>query len=100
MKTHAEFKKELLADPAVQAEYDALEEEFALIRALIEARARAGLTQEQVAERMGTKQAAIARLEGGRVRPSIKTLRRYAQATGSRVVIRLEDDQANASVPS
>jgi DNA-binding XRE family transcriptional regulator len=86
----AETKRRLLQDPAFKAEYDVLEEEFALIRALIEARARAGLTQEQVAERMGTKQAAVARLEGGRVRPSIKTLRRYAQATGSRLVVRLE----------
>jgi transcriptional regulator with XRE-family HTH domain len=90
----AETKRRWLQDPAFKAEYDALEEEFALIRTLIEARARAGLTQEQVAERMGTKQAAIARLEGGRVRPSIKTLRRYAQATGSRLVLRLEPDRA------
>ena len=90
MKPHAEFKKTLLADPAVRAEYDALEDEFALIAQLIEARARAGLTQAEVAERMGTQQAAVARLEGGRVRPSLATLRRYAQATGARLVVRLD----------
>ena len=89
MKAHAEFKKNLLADPAVRAEYDALEDEFALIEQLIEARARAGLTQAQHAERMGTKQAAVARMESGRVRPSLQTLRRYAEATGTKLVVRL-----------
>ncbi len=90
MKPHAELKKALLRDRHVRAEYDALEDEFALIAQLIEARARAGLTQAQLAERMGTKQAAVARLEGGRVRPSFATLRRYAEATGARIVVRLE----------
>lgn len=75
MKTHAELKKTLLRDPQVRAEYDALEDEFALIAQLIEARARAGLTQAQLAQRMGTQQAAVARLEGGRVRPTLATLR-------------------------
>ena len=90
MKTHADLKKTLLRDPQVRTEYDALEDEFALIAQLIEARARAGLTQAQLAERMGTQQAAVARLEGGRVRPSLATLRRYAEATGARIVVRLE----------
>lgn len=90
MKPHTERKNVLLRDLHVRAEYDALEDEFALIAQLIEARARAGLTQAQVAERMGTKQAAVARLEGGRVRPSLATLRRYAEATGARIVVRLE----------
>ncbi|ANX03409.1 helix-turn-helix domain-containing protein [Immundisolibacter cernigliae] len=90
MKTHADLKKALLRNPEVRAEYDALEDEFALIAQLIEARARAGLTQAQVAERMGTQQTAVARLEGGRVRPSLATLRRYAEATGARIVVRLE----------
>lgn len=90
MKTHTEFKETLLTDPAVRAEYDALEDEFALIAQLLDARARAGLTQAEVAERMGTQQAAVARLEGGRVRPSLTTLRRYAQATGARLVVRLD----------
>ncbi len=74
----------------MRAEYDALEDEFALIAQLIEARARAGLTQAEVAERMGTQQAAVARLEGGRVRPSLATLRRFAKATGARLVVRLD----------
>ncbi len=76
MKTHTELKKALLRDPQGRAEYAALEDEFALIAQLIEARTRAGLTRAQLAERMGTQPAAVARLEGGRVRPSLATLRR------------------------
>ena len=79
-------------DPAYRAAYDALEEEFTVVRALIEARASAGLTQEEVARRMGTTQAVIARLEGGRVRPSTRTLERFAKATGTRLRISFEPE--------
>ena len=79
-------------DPDYQAAYEALEGEFALVRALIEARARAGLTQEEVAQRMGTTQAVIARLEGGRVQPSTRTLDRFAKATGTRLKISFEPE--------
>ena len=65
-------------DPAFRADYDALEEEFALAAALIEARKYADLTQDQVAERMETSQAMIARMEGNKSNPSLKTLRRFA----------------------
>jgi transcriptional regulator with XRE-family HTH domain len=51
---------------------------------------RAGLTQEQLAEKMQTTQSTIARLESGRSFPSLRTLARYAEATGSRAVVRLE----------
>ena len=71
-------------------EYEALEEEFSLVGALIEARARAGMTQEQVAHRMKTTQAVIARLESGGSKPSTRTLGRYAAATGSRLRITFE----------
>ena len=77
-------------DPDYRVAYDALGEEFAMAGAFIEARARANLTQEQVAERMGTTQAVIARLESGRVKPSTRTLERFAKATGSRLRIRFE----------
>lgn len=80
----AEWQKE----PEFKKAYDDLEEEFALASTLIEARSRANLTQGQVAERMGTTQAAIARLEGGH-RPSTRTLERYAAATGHRLRIAL-----------
>jgi transcriptional regulator with XRE-family HTH domain len=77
-------------DPDYRAEYAALEQEFALAAALIEARARAGLTQEELAKRMSTTQAAIARLESGRFKPSTRTLERFAKATGTRLKISFE----------
>ena len=70
-------------DPEYMKEYDALEEEFALANALI--RARADLSQAELAKRMGTSQSAIARLESGRSRPSTRTLRKFAEATGMKL---------------
>ena len=90
MKTLAELKAGLLADPAAQAEYDALAPEFDMARELIAARGRAGLTQADVAQRMGTTQSVIARLEGGKRIPSMRTVQRYAQAVGGRAVVRIE----------
>jgi len=81
-------------DPEYVAAYDALEEEFALASQIIGARARAGLSQEELARRMGTSQSAIARLESGRFRPSTRTLERLAAATGSKLRIRLDPDDA------
>lgn len=72
-----------MKDPAYRQEYDAIEEEFTLATALIRARADAGLTQAQLAERMGTKQAVVARWEGGKVMPSTRTLTSLARATGT-----------------
>jgi predicted transcriptional regulator len=83
------FKARMLANPEVKREYDALEQEFAIASELIRARARAGLSQVELAERMGTSQSAIARLESGRTLPSAKTLLRFAEATGSKVELRL-----------
>jgi transcriptional regulator with XRE-family HTH domain len=70
--------------------YNALQEEFALASAIIDARNGAGLTQEELARRMGTTQPVVARLESGRGHPSMRTLERLAQATGSRLLIRFE----------
>jgi ribosome-binding protein aMBF1 (putative translation factor) len=64
--------------------------EFALARAVIDARVKAGLTQEQLAQRMATTQSVIARLESGRTRPSTQTLERLAAATGTRLCITFE----------
>jgi transcriptional regulator with XRE-family HTH domain len=83
-----------MKDSTHRREYEALEEEFSLVAALIEVRTRAGLTQEQVARRMKTTQAVIARLEGGGSRPSTRTLERYAAATGSRLRIVFEPEGA------
>jgi ribosome-binding protein aMBF1 (putative translation factor) len=74
-------------DPAYVKAYDALEEEFTLAGAMIDARSRSGLSQEEVARKMKTSQPTIARLEGGRGNPSLSTLRRYARATGMRLKI-------------
>lgn len=82
-------------EPDYVAAYDALADEFALAAALIEARGDAGLTQEEVARRMGTTQAVVARLEGGRSRPSTRTLERFAKATGTRLRISFERDKAS-----
>lgn len=71
-------------------EYDALHEEFALANAMIEARRRAGLTQEELAARMNTSQSAVARMESGRTFPSGSTLKRFARATRSRLKISFE----------
>ena len=88
-----DLHKNWMKDPKYRREYEALEEEFSLESALIEARARAGLTQQQVAQRMKTTQAVIARLEGGGSKPSTRTLERYAEATGSRLRITFEPRQ-------
>jgi predicted transcriptional regulator len=88
MRSFDAFKKKMLKNPAVKKEYDALEEEFALIGELLKARTRAKLTQAQVAHRMGTSQSAVARLESGRS-PSLASLKKYAKATGSKVEIKL-----------
>jgi ribosome-binding protein aMBF1 (putative translation factor) len=84
-----EFMARSLANPEVKREFDALEQEFAIASELIRARSRAGLSQAELAERMGTSQSAIARLESGRTLPSAKTLIRFAEATGSKVELRL-----------
>jgi transcriptional regulator with XRE-family HTH domain len=86
----AQLAQKWMKDPAFRREYDALEEEFALISAIMHARSRAGLTQAQLAKRMKTTQTAIARLESGRVKPSTRTLERLAKATGHRLIIDFE----------
>jgi ribosome-binding protein aMBF1 (putative translation factor) len=75
-------------------EYEALREKFSLAAALIEARARAGLTQEQVAQRMKITQAVVARREGGGSMASTRTLEKYAKATGTRLKISFEPEAA------
>jgi ribosome-binding protein aMBF1 (putative translation factor) len=82
-------------DPEYAREYAALEDEFTLAATLIEARAHAGLTQEQLAQRMNTTQAVVARLESGRVKPSTRTLERLAKATGTRLKISFEPAPAS-----
>ncbi len=77
-------------DPEYVRAYDALDDEFSLAATMIGARAHAGLTQEQLAQRMHTTQAVIARLESGRVKPATRTPERLAAATGMRLRISFE----------
>lgn len=84
-----ELKKRFMEDPEFREEYARVDEEYALVEALVRARTAAELTQADVARRLGTTQLAIARLEGGRVSPSFATLRRDAAATGARLTVGL-----------
>jgi transcriptional regulator with XRE-family HTH domain len=79
-----------MTDAAYRAAWDALDDEFNLAAQIIAARARAGLTQSQLARRMKTTQSVIARLEAGQTSPSTRTLQRVARATGSRLRITFE----------
>lgn len=93
-----ELHADWMQDPAYREAYDALEEEFALAQAIIEARMKAGLTQEELAARMQTSQSAIARLESGRTIPSARTLARFAKATGTRLRISFEPGPSSAAM--
>ena len=83
------LKARLLVNPKVKAEYDALAPEFEISAELVRARVRAGLSQAQLAARVGTSQSAIARLESLQTLPSTETILRYAKATGSKFHVRL-----------
>lgn len=89
--------KKWMKEAKYRKAYEALEGEFALARAVIQARDRAGLTQMELARKMGTTQPVVARLESGRTRPSIRTLERLAEATGSRLLISFEPRRAERS---
>ena len=76
------YLAERMKDPAFKAEYDALEPEFSIIQAMIDARKASGLTQQQLAEKTGIAQADISKLENGSANPSLRTLRRLAAGMG------------------
>ena len=86
-----QFRARAFKRPGFRKAYDALEDEFAFLDEVLRARAEAGLTQAEVAVRVGTTQSAIARLESGARKhsPSIATLQRYARALGYRLEIKL-----------
>ena len=85
MSKYSDFLAEQLTDPAVKAEYDALEPEFAIIQAMIDARKSSGLTQKQLSERTGIAQADISKLESGNANPSLKALQRLATGMGMKI---------------
>jgi ribosome-binding protein aMBF1 (putative translation factor) len=94
-----EAAKKWMKNPTFRAEYDVLEDEFALASALIKARDDAALTQEQLAAAMGTTQAFVARLESGRVLPSTRTLERFAKATHTKLRISFEPGKTGQEAP-
>ena len=94
MRTHEKVVEKLMSRPGVRAEVERLErEEFALLNVLLKARHEAGLSQAQVAKRMGTQAPAVARLERalatGKHSPSVATLRKYVNACGKRLILNI-----------
>lgn len=82
-----DFLAEQMNDPDFKAEYEALEPEFAVVQAIMEARVQEGLTQKELSEKTGISQADISRLERGTANPSLRTLQRIATALGRKVQI-------------
>src|SRR5690242_13771895 len=89
-KKLSDVKARMLADPEVQAAYHAMAPEYELARTVIKARTAAGLSQQELAERMGTTQPFVARLESGKVVPSMRTILKVAKATHTRPRLELE----------
>ena len=91
--THKELKNKALKKIAVRKEYDKLEPEFSLLKEMLRARKKAGLSQAQIAERMGTKSPAITRLESslssGKHSPSLATIKKYVEALNCRIEIKI-----------
>lgn len=87
MKIYQSFKSKLLKNQGIKKAYDELGPEFALVEMIIEKRLKRGLTQKQLAQRLGTKQPVISRLERGNYNPSIKFLQRVADALGAELKV-------------
>jgi len=85
-----------MKEPKYRKAHEALEQELVLASAVMDVRNRAGLTQKELARKMGTTQPVVARLESGRTRPSMRTLERLAEATGSRLLISFEARNAKS----
>lgn len=93
MSRFNEYLSEKMGDPEFKAEYDALEPEFAIIQAMIDARKQLGLTQKQLSEKTGIAQADISKLENGNANPSLKTLQRLAHGMGMNLKIEFIPNQ-------
>jgi len=89
MSKWEDLEKELLSDPKTKKEYNKLAPRYAVISQLISARLDKGLTQKEIAEKLGTKQSAIARVESGTVNPSLGFLQKFAQVMGYKLTIHL-----------
>lgn len=87
--TWEKHRKQLMRDPEFVKAYQELQPEFAIIKKIIEARVKRGVSQKKLAEKMETKQSAISRLESGTANPSLNFLKKLAKALDSRLEIRL-----------
>ncbi len=92
MLTHDQLKAKMLSNKSVRNEYDRLADEFSIVEELVKARLSAGLSQAEVADRMGTKAPAISRIESPDAKhsPSLRTIQKYAAAVGCELEIRLK----------
>ena len=99
MLTHKDLKARALKRADVKSEYNQLDKEFAFLDEFLKARSSAGITQAEVAERIGTTQSAIARLESGSGKhsPSLATLQKYARALGCRLELRLISEMVHVT---
>lgn len=89
MSKWKDLEKELLSDPKVKKEYDKLAPRYEIISQLIAARLNKHMTQRDIAEKLGTKQSAIARLESGNINPSLEFLQKIAQVMGYKLTFQL-----------
>ena len=90
---HQTFMQNAMQRNDFKEAYNELDAHYVLIREMISARIKAGLTQESVAEKMGTTKSAVSRLEsGGKHSPSVSTLQKYAQAIGCRLEVKFVHD--------
>ena len=87
MKSYKTLKKELLKNKKIEKEYDELRDEYQLIEFIIEKRLERGFTQAELAKKIGTKQSAISRLEGGSYNPSLEFLHKVASALNTELHI-------------
>jgi transcriptional regulator with XRE-family HTH domain len=101
MLIYKELKSRALEREDVKDEYGRLEEEFAFLDEFLKARSTAGMSQAEVAQKIGTTQSAVARLESdrGKHSPSLATLRKYANALGYRIDLRLVKEKENPKTP-
>jgi len=89
IKNYKQFKKKLLKDQEIKRAYEKLGPEFALIKMIIRKRIEKGLTQKELARKIGTKQSAVSRLESGTYNPTISFLEKVAEALDARLKISL-----------
>ena len=90
MTNYDKSRAEMLSDPERKSEYDALEAEFSIIQAMIDARKRCGITQKELSERTGIAQGDISKIENGSANPSLRTLKRLAAGMNTRLKLVFE----------